>query len=260
VISLKPKPAIKLKGFELRYLCVEPFLPTLYQMVRKRLLSIALQSNDRTRILDVGGRKSHYTIGVPADVMITDVPRTADIQHQLHLGINIDIISELYARRSNITAVQYDDMTKSALTSEQFDCVVAVEVLEHVDRDAAFISEVHRVLRSDGVFLMTTPNGQFVKNRNPDHKRHYTREHLSELLTSTFGSADVDVEYAVKSGLFYNLASRSWSLRRPVYTGLAMIGALINSVQSGSERLRGQSFGTQELFAVARKQANLGGQ
>ena len=256
--SLKPKPATKLKGFELRYLCVEPFLPTLYQIVRKRLLSIALQSNNRPRILDVGGRKSHYTIGVPADVMITDVPRTADIQHQLHLGINIDIISQLYKRRSNITAVQYDDMTKSGLPSEQFDCVVAVEVLEHVDRDAEFIREVHRVLRSDGVFLMTTPNGQFVENRNPDHKRHYTREQLSQLLSSTFGSADV--EYGVKSGLFYNLALRSWSLRRPVYTGLAMIGAFINSVQSGSKGLRGQCFGTQELFAVARKQVNVGGQ
>ena len=258
MISLKAKPATKLKGFELRYLCVEPFLPSLYQIVRKRLRSIVLQSNNRPRILDVGGRKSHYTIGVPADVMITDVPRTADIQHQLHLGINIDIISQLYERRSNITAVQYDDMTKSALPSEQFDCVVAVEVLEHVDRDAAFISEVHRVLRSDGVFLMTTPNGQFVENRNPDHKRHYTREQLSELLISTFGSADV--EYGVKSGLFYDLALRSWSLRRPVYTGLAMIGAFINSVQSGSAKLRDQCFGTQELFAVARKQSDLGGQ
>jgi SAM-dependent methyltransferase len=258
MISLKAKPATKLKGFELRYLCVEPFLPSLYQIVRKRLRSIVLQSNNRPRILDVGGRKSHYTIGVPADVMITDVPRTADIQHQLHLGINIDIISQLYERRSNITAVQYDDMTKSALPSEQFDCVVAVEVLEHVDRDAAFISEVHRVLRSDGVFLMTTPNGQFVENRNPDHKRHYTREQLSELLISTFGSADV--EYGVKSGLFYDLALRSWSVRRPVYTGLAMIGAFINSVQSGSAKLRDQCFGTQELFAVARKQSDLGGQ
>src|ERR1700730_222854 len=145
--SLKPKPTTKLKGFELRYLCVEPFLPTLYQVVRKKLISIALQSNSRAKILDVGGRKSHYTIGVPADVMVTDVPRTSDIQHQLHLGINIDIISQLYQRRSNITAVQYDDMTKSALASEQFDCVVAVEVLEHVDRDVEFISEVHRVLR-----------------------------------------------------------------------------------------------------------------
>jgi SAM-dependent methyltransferase len=255
--SLKPKPTTKLKGFELRYLCVEPFLPTLYQVVRKKLISIALQSNSRAKILDVGGRKSHYTIGVPADVMVTDVPRTADIQHQLHLGINIDIISQLYQRRSNITAVQYDDMTKSALASEQFDCVVAVEVLEHVDRDVEFISEVHRVLRSDGVFVMTTPNGQFVENKNPDHKRHYTREQLSDLLASTFGSAEV--EYAVKSGLFYNLALRSWSLRRPVYTGLAMIGAFINSVQSGSQGLRGQCFGTQELFAVARKQVELGG-
>lgn len=240
-----------MKKFELRYLWIEPFLPPLYQIVRKRLLDITRNSDRRLTILDVGGRKSHYTIGVPADVTITDVSREKEIQEQLHLGINIDIISQLYARRSNIIAVQFDDMTRSALASEQFDCVLAVEVLEHVDQDGQFIREVYRVLRADGVFIMTTPNGQFVRNTNPDHKRHYSRWELRELLESTFGS--VTVEYAVKSGFFHDLGLRSWSFERPVYTVLAMLGAFVNSVQSAAKGIRNQSSGTEELFAIARK-------
>ena len=204
----------------------------------------------------MGGRKSYYTIGVPADVTITDIHREHEVQHRQHLGINFDIISQLYARRSNIAAVQYDDMTHSTLSSEQFDCVVAIEVLEHIDQDSEFIRQVHRVLKSDGVFLMTTPNGQSVRNTNPDHRRHYTREQLSGLLASTF--AFVNVEYAVKSGVFYNLGLRSWSLKRPVYTVLAMFGAFVNSIQSAGEDVRHQSAGTQELFAIARKQHLLG--
>jgi SAM-dependent methyltransferase len=240
-----------LKGFEMRYLWAERFLPALYQVVRRRLLDIAKHSDRRLRILDVGGRKSHYTIGVPADVTITDIPRQQEIQHQLHLGINTDIISQIYARRSNITAVQYDDMTRSALASDQFDCVTAVEVLEHITQDADFVREVHRVLKPGGIFLMTTPNGQCIENTNPDHRRHYTKERLRELLASRFPA--VTVEYAVRGGFFYNLALRSWSLKRPVYTVLAMVGGFVNSIQSAEANVRHRSTGTQELLAVAGK-------
>ena len=38
-------------------------------------------------ILDIGGRKSHYTIGIAGSVTITDLPRETDIQQRLHLGV-----------------------------------------------------------------------------------------------------------------------------------------------------------------------------
>ncbi len=240
-----------MKSFEYKYLVVEPFFPTLYQMVRGRLLDITNKLEARATILDVGGRKSHYTIGVPADVTITDVPRESEIQHRLHLGITAQMIAELRTRRSNVTEVLLDDMTRSSFSAANFDCVVAIEVLEHVEQDAKFVQEVHRVLKPQGVFLMTTPNGQYVRNTNPDHKRHYTRDELNNLLKSTFESVKVD--YAVRSGFFYNLGLRSWSLKTPVGTALAMFGSFVNSIQSASKRVRNQPLGTQELVAMAQK-------
>jgi SAM-dependent methyltransferase len=240
-----------MKTFEYQYLCLESFLPTLYQLVRKRLVEITRNSDGTLRILDVGGRKSHYTIGVPARVTITDLPRERDVQNQLHLGITPPMISELQARRSNVSEVLLDDMTKSRLSSGLFHCIVAVEVLEHVEQDAEFIREVHRVLKPGGVFLMTTPNGHYVRNTNPDHKRHYTREALFSLLASTFSSVKVD--YAVKGGFFYDLGLRSWSLKRPVWTAMAMLGSFINSAQSAGSGVRSQPVGTQELLAMAWK-------
>lgn len=241
----------RMKNFEYKYLVVEPFLPTLYQLVRNRLLDITNKLDRRGTVLDVGGRKSHYTIGVPADVTITDIPRETEIQHQLHLGITSQMISELRERRSNIAEVLLDDMTRSSISAENFDCVVAIEVLEHVEQDSQFVREVHRVLKPKGVFLMTTPNGQSVKNTNPDHKRHYTKDGLHNLLRSSFTSVKVD--YAVKSGFFYGLGLRSWSARRPVGTALSMFGSFVNSIQSGSEKVRNQPIGTQELVAIAQK-------
>ena len=44
------------------------------------------------KILDVGGRKSPYTIGIPAEITIIDLPRDSEIQQKLNLGINSTVI------------------------------------------------------------------------------------------------------------------------------------------------------------------------
>ncbi len=45
--------------------------------------------------------------------------------------------------------------------SESFDCVIMVEVLEHLERVEACLREVHRVLDSQGLLLVTAPNKGF---------------------------------------------------------------------------------------------------
>jgi SAM-dependent methyltransferase len=142
-------------------------------------------------------------------------------------------------------------MTCSSLPSNSFDSVVAVEVLEHVEEDALFVREVHRVLKPGGVFLMTTPNGDFVTVPHRDHKRHYRREQLDALLSSVF--EEVEVEYAIQDGKFRKFGLKSWSVRRPVRTGLSMIGNFVNSIQSSREVLKHQPLGTRHLIATARK-------
>ena len=242
-----------MKSFELTYLCAEPFLLALYGKVRRRLLGIAKSFPHRPDILDVGGRKSHYTIGVPAKITVTDLPRETEIQKKLGLGINQEIFDKSHSRRSNLHRILLDDMTHSTLPDCSFECVVSVEVLEHVEEDAQFVKEVHRVLKPGGFFLMTTPNGDFVKNTsNPDHKRHYTREQLRNLLSSCF--EDVQVEYAIQGGFFHTLGLGSWSIRHPWRTVSSMTGNVINSIQSARKQLRDQAQGTLHFIATARKQ------
>ena len=240
-----------MKPFELTYLGLEPFLLPLHRGVRGRLLEIAKSYPPRPAILDVGGRKSPYTIGVPADVTISDLPRDTELQLQLNLGLSREIIDQTYSRRSNVREIVFDDMTRSKLPDHSYDCVVAVEVLEHVEEDAQFVREVCRVLKPGGVFLMTTPNGDSVKNTNPDHKRHYTRGQLRSLLTARFD--EVEVEYAIRGGLYRQLGLKAWSIRRPMQTGLSMAGNFINSVQSSREAVKHQAEKTRHLLAVAKK-------
>ncbi len=237
-------------SFERLYLCAEPFLLPLHKIVRRRLRDLAAGVERSPIVLDVGGRKSHYTVGVPAEITISDLPRKTSLQEQLHLGVNDAIRQQTLERRSNVREVLYDDMTHSELPDAAFDIVVAVEVLEHVEDDAAFVREVHRVLKPGGAFLMTTPNGDVVPNTNPDHKRHYTRGQLLERLASCF--PEVQVEYAVRAGRWRTLGLRSWSARHPLRTAMSMIGNVVNTWQSAHVDPN-EAAGARHLVAVAAK-------
>lgn len=237
--------------YEVTRRSLEPFLPPLYRHVRTRLRREIAGRQGSVSILDVGGRKSPYTIGVPGRVTIIDLPRESETQNALNLGINTSIAGRLKKNRSNIEDVVFGDMTRSELPSDSFDIVVSVEVLEHVEEDERFVSEVCRVLRPGGLFLMTTPNGDYVENKNPDHKRHYKFSQLSALLESHFSS--VTVEYAIAGGKYRKRGLKSWSAKHPIQTASSAIGNIVNARQSSRPGIELEPVGTHHLFAIARK-------
>lgn len=67
-----------------------------------------------------------------------------------------------------------------------FDSVVSFQVIEHIQDDALFLKEIHRVLRPGGVTLITTPNRPMSLSRNPWHIREYTDQELSNLAKGIF--------------------------------------------------------------------------
>ena len=244
----------RLTPFELTYVCLEPALPRIHATARRELRRIVQQlPESNPNILDVGGRKSHYTIGVPGSVTVTDLPRRSAVQVELNLGVTDAMWEQTARRRSNIAALVLDDMTKSSLPDSTFSCVIAVEVLEHVEEDERFVAEVSRVLKPGGYFVMTTPNGDYIKHegKNPDHKRHYTRAQLQALLARHL--VEVDVHYAVAGGLFHRVGLRSWSMRHPIRTLAGMTSNVINAVQSAPESIRERAIGTHHLVAIARR-------
>lgn len=237
--------------YEVARRSLEPFLPPLYKQVRLKLLREMSSGAASPSILDVGGRKSPYTVGVPGRITIIDLPRHSELQARLNLGINETIINRVKSRRSNIERLIIGDMTNSGLPGESFDLVVSVEVLEHVEDDNTFVSEISRVLKPGGRFIMTTPNGDFVVNKNPDHKRHYTRLQLGNLLNEYF--SHVEVEYAIAGGRYRRIGLKPWSLHRPLQTVSSAFGNFINSYQSSRSDIRDRAIGTHHLIAVAEK-------
>ncbi len=240
-----------MKLYETGRLMLEPVLPPLYKHVRARLNRLVRGFSSMPRVLDVGGRKSPYTIGLPARITVIDLPRNSEVQEQLHLGLNDRIISQVKQRRSNVESVILGDMTDSDLPDASFDLVVSVEVIEHVEADAKFVSEIARVLKPGGTFLLTTPNGDWVENKNPDHKRHYHKTELQRLLEESF--SDVQIDYAIAGGRYRKMGLRSWSVTNPTTVAMSIFGNIVNSIQSSEKKLREKAAGTHHLIAVAKK-------
>lgn len=212
-------------GFELIYRLARPFDHPLYQRVSRILSDVQRDASGPLKVLDVGGRRSNYTIGLSSHVYVTDIPRQTEIQHSLDLGATEDIRRKVIGRRSNVKDYIIDDMTSTTLPEKSFDVVVAVEVLEHVREDEAFVRNVIRVLRPGGIFIMTTPNGDFIPNPYADHQRHYRRDQLVQLLARYFPS--VDVQYSVNEGRLIHWGVYRPSLREPLRSLRALISLFV---------------------------------
>ncbi|MCP3958350.1 MAG: methyltransferase domain-containing protein [bacterium] len=206
-------------------------------------------------ILDVGGRTSPYTIGLKARVTVLDVPREGRVRTNLNLGMTDGIADRLRRRRSNIEQLVIDDMTRTTIPDHSFDGIAAVETIEHVVDDQAFVRQAERLLKPGGWFYLTTPNGDYVlnepPNRNPDHVRHYTRDELISLLKERF--PEVEVVYGVRTGRARYRGLRSISPRRPLQALSTGFSNLINRYESRDVETEPRR--TAHLFACARKQS-----
>lgn len=75
--------------------------------------------------------------------------------------------------------------------SDSFDFVISFQVIEHINDDAFFLREIHRVLKPGGKLFLTTPNRPMSLSRNPWHIREYTAEELTNLGKSIFSLVEM---------------------------------------------------------------------
>ena len=96
-------------------------------------------------------------------------------------GIDIDAAAvahaaQRYGQRSNLRYAQ-GSCTAVPLGDASVDVVVSFETLEHLDAQDAMLAEFRRVLRPDGVLVLSSPNKP-VYSSVPDENNHF---HVREL-------------------------------------------------------------------------------
>lgn len=87
--------------------------------------------------------------------------------------------------RPNLRFAQ-GDARRMPLRDASVDVVVSFETIEHFDGQDAFLAEIRRVMRPDGVCIISTPDRAVYPPGNPFHTREFNRDEYLELLHRYF--------------------------------------------------------------------------
>ncbi len=133
-------------------------------------------------VLDAGcgvGYGSAFLSGVARSVVGIDVSAEA-----------IDYARARYGGRN----VEFDvgDLQRLEREDAEFDAIVAFEVIEHLPHPERLVAEARRVLKPDGVLVVSTPRAVGSQRpENPFHEREFTADEFERLLRASFGRVDL---------------------------------------------------------------------
>lgn len=94
-----------------------------------------------------------------------------------------------FCRQKGLKHVVQGQADHLPFESEQFDLVVILDVLEHLEDDAKAVAEIKRVLKKNGVVISFVPAFSFLWSAHDErviHKRRYVRAQLEKLMSVGF--------------------------------------------------------------------------
>lgn len=104
-------------------------------------------------------------------------------------GVDIDKTSVEYARQNyskNNLEFLIGNATDIPVADNKIEAVVSFETIEHIADYRKFISEIKRVLKKDGVAIISTPNDVEFSEDNHFHQHEFKYREFTELLESRF--------------------------------------------------------------------------
>ncbi len=121
------------------------------------------------------------------------------------IGADVDSKTIAYAKKhhgsnANIDFINKDILDFSSWEKNKFDVVISIETIEHMLDAEPFFKQVFRLLKTDGLFVVTTPESQVGGGKNPNNQFHlneYTYDQFSNILKSTFCEVVISAEKAI---------------------------------------------------------------
>ena len=135
-----------------------------------RILEIGCSGGTLTKLLQQAGFKNVYGI---------DNSKTA-----------IEL-----CRRKRLKNVFVMDGEKTRFKNNEFDLVIASDILEHIKKDNSALKEWRRILKPNGTLLVFVPAFKFLWSEHDYHNRHY-RRYTKKKLIEVLESADFNIERA----------------------------------------------------------------
>jgi len=116
------------------------------------------------------------------------------------VAVGVDISEEAISfARQNYSAANLSffvaDCSRLSLASDSLDGIVCFEVIEHLEKQTSLLEESHRVLKADGLLMISTPNRVFYTEErndlNPFHTHEFDFEEFASCLKNYFKKVEV---------------------------------------------------------------------
>lgn len=168
-------------------------------------VGVLADQGDRRKMVRLGGVRDALRPRVAKGARVLDVgcgcgdnllslAELADVE--LH-GVEYARLNVERARKlvGNKATIKQGSAMALPYAEGEFDALTCIEVLEHLDDDRRALSEMHRVLRSNGVLVLTVPHRHWFPSYRTliGHERHYDRRTLAGLLDDAGFSVDAYV-------------------------------------------------------------------
>lgn len=108
------------------------------------------------------------------------------------VDLSVDVIQHAKNNYRHHANLQFVTASCECLpfSDASFDFAISFETIEHIEKQKEFISELTRVLRPDGVLILSSPNKRLYSDAHDYHNEFHVRElyrnELEELLHVTF--------------------------------------------------------------------------
>lgn len=123
------------------------------------------------------------------------------------------------AKKYSNKQIYHNLENKLPLKYKRFDVIFIGEILEHLKNTEQLISECKRVLKSDGLLIGSTPNGQNIIRKlefifgilpsvTDDHIRFYTKKSLRKQLEKYFTDVEIKYNGFLKGGLLFKCKNK----------------------------------------------------
>lgn len=152
---------------------------------------IPLLSHIQGRTLDIGCGQKPYE------------PYT---QSSEYIGLEVDLPNDMALKKADV----YYNGTIFPFSSEAFDSIVTNQVFEHVFDPSLFMNEMNRVLKKEGVLLLTVPFVWDEHEQPYDFARyssfglvHVLKKHGFEILHHSKSMNDIRVIFQMMNGYLY---------------------------------------------------------
>jgi len=147
-----------------KYVTLKKFLYN--YILRKHAVEEAMRDEKKDLVLEVGSGISPVFTSWDR-IVYSDLSQSA-----------MNMLKEMLGKGQFVVA----DAVNLPFSDHSFSHVIASEVLEHLEDDKRALLEISRVLKPDGVLVITFPHRRFYFSHDDRFVKHYRRYELSDMM------------------------------------------------------------------------------